>query len=252
MIFVFLFHIYSAAKEENTSRHNKCKGPHTFINGTGFCECSADFPFGDPLSEIGCWTCNPPCDLNAHCYGPDQCRCNEGYIGDGLDVCEKPVPNLKGFTPKSANIYGNEKITALIHVNAPNYTTNKGYCRFGPIIVEADTINTTHITCTTQKGKEGVFPISVSFDGVHWSTENYTFIFNNDKTSQVTILFGFISCSLIIILGFFVFWYFHKTDRFMEQADEVLPLTKWHMNTPKITPQSEQTWLDFLWNIIIE
>ena len=120
------------------------------------------------------------------------------------------------------------------------------------MIYDAISVNTTHITCITDKSKPGSFPVSASFDAVHWSTDNATFTYNADGATQVSIFFGLFSTFLIILLGYMIFYYLQKTDKFMEQADEVLPLTKWHMNTPHITPQAEQTWFDFLWNIIIE
>ena len=233
-------------------KRQSCPGPGTFVNGTGGCECSAETPFGDPESETGCWACNPQCDLNAQCVAPNKCICNEGFIGDGIDFCEKPIPSLTKVNPNYGTVNGGTSVDFLISVNASNYTVTKAFCRFGPIIVDAIEMNSSYIKCITTKSKEGPVRVSVGFDAIRWSPQETFFIFKRDTKPSNELFFYSFLISLISLLISISIWYFNKKNQFGENPDEILPLNKWHMNAPRINPQTEKTWMDFVWNIAIE
>ena len=190
----------------------KCFGPNTFINGTGGCECLGQYPFGDPDTQEGCWNCDPPCDINAKCISKDKCICNDGFIGDGLDICEKPIPILKKFHPKFGLIKGGEKIIFEI-ISPENYIVQKAYCRFGPVIIDSIKFNSSYIECITRKNKPGFVPLSVSFDPNLWSHEKFLFEFKNNNYNQfkIFILILIISFSLILLL-LFIFFYKKKKN----------------------------------------
>ena len=233
-------------------KRTSCPGPGTFVNGTGGCECSAETPFGDPESAVGCWSCNPQCDLNAQCVGPNKCICNEGYIGDGIDFCEKPVPILKRISPKEGPADGGTPIELSISVNATNYTVTKAFCRFGPIIVNAVQMNSSLIKCITTKEKPGNVQVSVGFDAIRWSNQQFTYVFQQNSTPPNEVFFYCFLALTVILLISISAWYYTKQSKFGENQDEILPLNKWHMNAPRINPQTEKTWMDFVWNIALD
>ena len=238
--------------ELTTNKKTKCPNPGTFVNGTGGCECSAETPFGDPYSTIGCWNCNPQCDLNAQCVAKNKCICNEGFIGDGIDFCEKPVPKLLKTTPKEGTVLGGTVVDFIISVDAVNYTVVKAYCRFGPVITDAIQINTTNIKCLTPQSREGTVLASVSFDAVKWSTQKSEFTYKKYETSNFVVFFYSFLILMLSLIATMSAWIMHKKKQFGENPDEILPLNKWHMNAPRINPQTEKSGLDFIWNIMID
>ena len=258
MISFLLYSHYSGIKPvleqlgAPVTKRASCPGPGTFVNGTGGCECSAETPFGDPESETGCWACNPQCDLNAQCVQKNTCVCNEGFIGDGIDICEKPVPNLKSLAPKEGFVVGGTEVDFKIFVNATNYTVTRAFCKFGPVIVDASEMDASHIKCVTHQTKPGKVKVSVGFDAIKWSKESFIFTFKETGVSSFTIIFYIIVVILVLLAVGMIIWYANKGNQLAETQDEILPLNKWHMNAPRINPQTEKSWLDFLWNIAIE
>jgi len=228
-----------------------CKNPNTFVNGTGGCECLSSFPFGDPYKEIGCWNCDPPCDTNAKCVSRNTCVCNDGYVGDGLDICEKPTPVLADFFPKFGSSLGGDMITFVIR-SVKNYSASRAFCRFGPVIVDSVFVNSTHVVCLSRINKPGFIPVAVGFDTSLWSKEKFLFEFRSSGLSPFTYLMSFFVLFIFSIVGILIYWLIKKNRGMYAEPDEILPLNKWHMNQPIPNPSHEKSCLDFLWNIILE
>lgn len=222
-------------------------GKNSFVNETGGCQCSSQFPFGDPYSGTGCWGCNPPCDQNAECYASDQCRCLPGFIGDGLDICEKPIPKILKITPTKGSVSGGDFVKLFIE-SPPDYTVTQAFCRFGPVSVQAQFANTSDVHCLVPPNRPGNAKIGVSFDGSKWSRGSHQFTYERETKSSYMCIAGCIFGALVILIFAILWWYF---DRNTDIDEESLPLNKWHMHQGQIALVEEKSFVDFLVNITI-
>jgi hypothetical protein len=68
-------------------------------NGT--CVCQSGFlPPPEPTSgPYHCSRCTPACNYFASCYHPGVCRCRPPHVGDGVDDCYAPIPNISSVAP---------------------------------------------------------------------------------------------------------------------------------------------------------
>ncbi|OHT09827.1 hypothetical protein TRFO_21106 [Tritrichomonas foetus] len=228
----------------------ECAGKNTFVNRLGKCECLSKFPYGNPDSETGCWGCSPPCDSNAECFSSNQCRCLPGFLGDGVDLCEKPIPELLFVEPLNDSINGGNDIFFTIK-SPPEYNITQAFCRFGPISVPATFSNTSLFICKSPKNKPGNFKVAASFDSSKWSTENIIFVYYDTGINTFSYTISFVLILMISMILIVLLWYYNKRQEPYDQAEEMLPLNKWHMNQEQVVAVEEKTFWDFLVNIFI-
>lgn len=166
-----------------------CPGPNTRRTKWGYCTCQEGFPYGEPDSVKGCWTCDPFCHNYASCVYPGRCECDKRYKGDGVNNCDAVFPRIVAMTPLDgfADRPTEVNISYIYDVEETDYSYLRAYCRFGLIFVVADNVTNTTITCTSPARPPQTVNVAISFDQVTWSKEDFQFVYKN-RFSLVSIL----------------------------------------------------------------
>lgn len=181
------YYRYELDAEANISE--PCPGPNTRRTKWGYCTCLEGFPYGEPDSVRGCWTCDPFCHNYASCLYPGRCECDRRYKGDGVKHCEAILPRIVEMTPVDgfADRPTQVNISYIYDVAESDYTYVRAYCRFGLIFVVADNVTDKTITCTSPARPPQTVNVAISFDQVTWSNEDFKFVYKN-RFSLASIL----------------------------------------------------------------
>jgi hypothetical protein len=179
-----------------------CPGPNAYRTAWGYCLCEEGFSYGDPEASVGCWRCSPPCHINAVCVAPGVCHCQNAFKGDGVSSCVPIVPRILSIHPSSgfANAETTVNITYAWDVNLTFVGELNALCRFGLISIAADWVNQTMIVCRAMPRGPHSVAVGISFDGIHWSAEPFTFKYveTGRTVSSGLILFG---VAAVIVIG---------------------------------------------------
>ena len=157
-----------------------CTTPNTHANYKGQCECD-DGWFGDsPVTERGCWRCEPKCSELSECKFPGRCFCKFGLEG----------PNCTVPTPIITSVQNNKDIIHVEYDVSNDFHPTISYCKIGNIIVNGYLSRFNSIDCETINEKEGNHTISISFDRNKWSNEERAFvkhsIINDNEKTLIT------------------------------------------------------------------
>lgn len=168
----------------------ECKGPNTVMAFNNECVCIDGFPYGNPMTNEGCYKCNKKCHKLSKCEYPGKCVCNPPYHGDGIDDCSLDIPHLISVSPNNGTTNGGTDIQ--IHYKYSNYnnesTPKNAFCRFGSLVVRSKSVSDTLIICQTPPHRAKPAFLSISFDTFSWSKEDVFFNFieiqNEKEESQ--------------------------------------------------------------------
>jgi len=199
---------------------NICRGKNTIIGESGKCECVSGFEFGDPNNE-GCYTCNKACHEYASCIFPGECRCNDGYFGDGENLCVIPRPIIVNRPPSALPSSGGSEISVQLKPFEKFHPKN-GFCMVGRVIFRAFFVNSSLIRCITLKQKEGTKKFSVSFNNETWSTESIYIDFYSLSKPRRSQNFGIlVLISIVVIVCYFLI--FIKINPFTNSLTRRIP-----------------------------
>ena len=179
---------------ENPNWKNDC-GQNTIKTKEGKCICKEGFNYGNPNSSIGCYKCPSNCHKNAKCVPPGQCSCSEGMIGDGINSCEIPTPEILQIKPPYINSKGNQELIISYQLKT-NYYQPNGFCRFDSVIIPGNITKNSELICLTPEIQEKSVKIAISFDGKNWS-ENLKSIGVEQPISMQKLIFDLVSCLFI-------------------------------------------------------
>lgn len=140
-----------------------CTYPNTQPGYRGQCHCKANYVGDNPLTERGCWKCDPQCHPNAACEYPGRCLCKYGLVGDGTSKCDPPIPSLTSADPLPG--------TVIASYNAPfDFWPFLAFCQFnGNIRVTAALYPNRSIECLVPQNVSGLSSLRISFSGADWS-----------------------------------------------------------------------------------
>jgi hypothetical protein len=174
-----------------------CDKPFTFIDTFGRCVCIEGY-FSNRPREAGCWTCEKPCSRFATCIGPGTCKCEAGYTGDGRN-CDPVLPVLINISPKSCH-----PVNCVVNATFSNSAAdnNRGYCRFGFVVVAARLVSEGVFACPVPELEAGIVPVSISFDGEHFSAEVMTLTVAQFYLDMDTAILGISVIAVVIALLF--------------------------------------------------
>lgn len=227
-----------------------CRGKHIIITTNRQCKCMEQYPFGDPYSDEGCFSCNPVCHPDALCVSPDKCKCKAGFLGDGVYNCTKPIPELLSMDRQTC-IAGGEDLL-LLKVGSPeNFTPPTAFCNFGPRIVEAVTFNASYFACKCPDMLPAETHARVSYDGDLWSLESIPISINAPSFSSydafcISLCCIFFATAAILVVSIVR----RRKSGQLAQMEDALPLNRWHMHQAQHEMMKETNFFAFLINIL--
>ena len=179
---------------ENFIDQNSC-GSNTFQTKDGKCHCKEGYSHGDPNQPSGCFKCPPKCHPNATCKSPGQCICMEGMIGDGINKCEPPIPEILQIKPSFLHGKGNDKVLISFQLST-NYYQKNGFCRFDSTVIEGNISMNSELICLSPVITEKVTKIFISFDNRSWS-KNEKILAVEQPLPMKKLIFNIFSCFFI-------------------------------------------------------
>lgn len=192
--------------------YDECQGPHTLAKGNGTCVCLPNFPFGNPYSKQGCYTCVDQCNDKALCIFPGKCACINGLVGDGIQNCSIPIPKLTSVDPVKISKSSITYITAEYEIPT-NYTTISGFCKIGNTISKAVKITRSGFKCEVKPSDIPIQRVSISFDNNTWTEETFYIQFiDNYAPETFQIVWQIWVFVVIIIVGIYIFLRTQKVD----------------------------------------
>lgn len=215
----YLFVIQSKAKMPIVDGE-PCLGPNT-IKKNGECECTNDFPFGDPDSSEGCFNCNVTCLKNAFCAAMNKCMCNPSFIGDGINSCIPLFPLPIKVNPNAGSFHGHYMVNVTLE-NEANASTV--YCRFGNIIVAGKMLNKTIISCLAPSGFLGKIELRVSNNPNDWNLPGIPFEYKFNAFSEYGIITAEIIVLVIILIIVLISILFFREKNSSTNHDDLQPL----------------------------
>ena len=215
------------------------------------CVCKSGFPYGNP-EKGGCYGCSKvTCHPDAYCAAQDTCKCKAGRVGDGITTCDYPRPIIQKVEPQTC-IVNDESYIKFSFKSPKGYNTTKPDCRFCPRVVTPTEFNGTHGICKCPPSYEGKYPFALTFNGIHWSQENFSINFTSYSMKNENILGVFelivVTC---VIIGFSAWLIIRLTKKNSDDGEIILPLNKWHMSQATHDPGEENNFFKYLLGLII-
>lgn len=203
----------------HTPEFDECEGMNTIKIGDK-CKCMDGFIFGDPNKE-GCFKCASQCHANAKCVYPGQCKCKQGYFGNGMTECVIPVPILDSSNTSFVYTVGGQNISIKTR-NFATFVPEKAYCSFNTVKVQAYFVNATAINCISPPLKAGFYQVSVSYDNITWSADT---AFIECMHQGLTLSINWITWIFIFIISIALFgvyqYYIKSKSNKPEHMDDV-------------------------------
>lgn len=193
-----------------------CLGQNTFLDRSGNCRCKEGYDYGNASDINGCWRCQNKCDKNANCIFPGICECKKEYVGDG-STCKLVLPVMKGMEPETGPVGTTVNISFSYNISMEY---DAAYCRFGTFPVTAFQKESKYILCHAPLLKSNSAKVSISFDAIHWSTEEYIFTYTEKNSNLKNVIKVIILISLLAFISILVYQRFAKK----EKAEEDEPL----------------------------
>jgi hypothetical protein len=143
------------------------------------CKCADSHPYGDPMSERGCWNCSSKCHSEASCVWPGRCECNRRFQGDGVTKCDSIPPVVVDINPD----HGDGAVITLVNVSflypleESEVIVQNAFCRFGQIPVKAKVLSKSSLQCGAPRRAPQAVDFAISFDGSVWSSEPVSFLY---------------------------------------------------------------------------
>ncbi|OHS95487.1 hypothetical protein TRFO_38405 [Tritrichomonas foetus] len=241
--------------KQSTSKSERTKlcGPNSYMNIKGECICKRTHPFGDPKSEEGCWDCGIKCHEKANCVSKLKCQCFDNYLGDGVLQCFRPLPKVKNIHPRKCDSEIEEIF--FIAETFQDFTPNEVFCKFGSFTTRGELVNSTFYKCPCPSLRNGKILSGISYDGEFWSSPMVKIDFrqNNDfiEPPILTSFVFIVLSSLVVITAAAIFWFRGLSYELRNgDADEVLPLNKWHMHQIQQEIGDESRVIDFIMHMI--
>lgn len=216
----FLFAIQLKSETQN-NENEPCIGPNTFKNKDGECECTKDFPYGDPDSIEGCFNCNISCHKNAFCGGMNKCVCNPSFNGDGINSCIPIFPLPINVNPNSGSFHGHYLVNVTLEKEVHSSII---YCRFGNIIVAGKMLSKTIVSCLAPSGYLGKIELRVSNNPNDWNLPGISFEYKFNALSEYGILTVEIIIIVIILIMVITSILFFKEKVSSTIQDDLQPL----------------------------
>lgn len=209
-------------KAEIQNNYNEpCIGPNTFRDKDGECECTKEFPYGDPDSKEGCFKCDIHCHKNAICGGMNKCVCKPSFIGDGISSCIPIFPLPINVKPNAGSFHGHY----LVNITLENETSSSTvYCRFGNIIVAGKMLNKKIISCLAPSGYLGKIELRVSNNPNDWNLPGISFEYKFYAFCEYGIITAEIIVIIIILIVVIVSILFFKEKLSSTNQDDLQPL----------------------------
>lgn len=256
MIFnLFLFRTSSfqsllESKISLSSAKLACTGNNTELDEDfKICVCKKGY-IGNAENGGHCYKCENKCHRDARCTGMNQCTCNEGLYGDGVQVCDFPRPILQSVHPTKC-----DDLTSFItfsFIPSANFNTTKPYCRIGPSISVPSEYNGTHAVCSCPTLFKGKYKFEISYDKKYWSKQDFTINYPSDGSNSPFVFFSIAIFIIISILIYFVIWCIKNIAwNNGDDADQILPLNKWHMSQIQHDSADDGNILKFILNLIV-
>lgn len=163
-------HINDDIDEEKKREQTTCTYPNTVPGYRGECMCDHGYVGDMPITERGCWKCDPECNSQAICEYPGRCICQGGLIGDGTNTCDAPIPELVKLD--SANS-ATSLPTILLYFRAPfDFIPFMAFCQFDQREKVAGMIHMNRsIECLVPKNITRKTMVRLSFNGFNWTNE---------------------------------------------------------------------------------
>ena len=247
------FHHHHLRDHDISSPSINCTYPNTKASFDNKCICMEGY-FGDnPVTERGCWNCSEKCHSEASCNYPGNCTCLYNYIGDGISICEPPIPIINSIETSFENFIQNIKI---------NYFTNNSYfpfiayCRFSNKIVISSIVSPTLLNCLVPNISTTTSIIEISFNLKNWSNSK-NFNIEKKEIQKIKIQKTIIKPKIIlikkdyykrsiisIIIGLLFIIYYHitkkKKNNKSEKSDQIHNI----INNENILPETKKRKLD--------
>lgn len=161
-----------------------CSSPNTVLSFTGKCVCIDGFPYGDPTSKEGCYKCDRKCHPLATCNFPGSCTCPQLYLGDGITSCQRNIPKIKSIYPLSGPSTGGTVVTINYEYSlSDDEVVDKAFCQFGSLIVNAENVTNSTITCISPPHNPTPAFVSILFDPLVKSQDEVFFEYENVNQS---------------------------------------------------------------------
>ena len=177
----------------------ECKGMNTFKDSSFVCHCLPGFPFGDPVSEQGCYRCDQECHSLGYCAYPGKCKCVRGYIGDGITSCEVPIPEVTGIFPNIAKPRGYQEARITYYMEE-SFTPTKFYCKFGNVQVVGSALAPGVGVCTIPPSNEYAVRVSVTFDGYRYSNSDVFLRYEQKEKEKLEINWVSIIATMMVFI----------------------------------------------------
>jgi hypothetical protein len=187
-------------------RKQPCPGPHSHRDRWGYCTCDDEYWQGNPDTAEGCWKCNDTCLMDATCVYPGKCQCTRRYRGDGVRACDMILPRVLGVSPSigwsdDATIVN---VTYVWDVNESAFEHAHAFCRFGGQTFPAELVTDDVVVCKTASRPAQTVGVAISFDGTHWSIEQFEFVYRNRfgllNIMPIVLLYGLIVVGIAALI----------------------------------------------------
>jgi hypothetical protein len=209
----------TASAGSDAEARERRPGPNTVRNSHGFCSRLADFPYGEPDTKNGCWRCDPFCHGFAACLYPGVCQCEPRYRGNGADRCDPILPQVLAISPREGYSEQPTAVNVSYAFDVRGDAEPKAaYCRFGLIYHTAEAVTPSHIQCVAPPQPPQQVNLAISFDAVHWSTEQLLFLYK--KKFDVVKFLPIAAVYIICVAGFIAFiWFVFGRERRPQPQD---------------------------------
>jgi hypothetical protein len=89
-------------------------------------------------------------------------------------------------------------VTYVWDVNESGFEHASAFCRFGAQTFPAESVSDDIVVCRTQSRPAQAVTVAISFDGMHWSIEQFEFVYKN-RFSLLSILPIVLLYALIVV-----------------------------------------------------
>lgn len=213
--------------EYRDEQSNKpCDKPNTRLNFAGQCVCEKGYQTTDAYG-LGCWKCNDRCHLNALCERDGQCKCMNGYRGDGIKTCELIPPIIKSINPTE---YKEKDLTPNFRVNVTysyqNYVSNEAFCSFGERVVKTQLTESDKISCPVPSGITGKILFRISFNNRDWSNDEVYFTIKPDSFNFENVAVYFLIFAIVFAIARAVYVQYKEWKRPGKMSTKTLKLAR--------------------------
>ena len=204
-----------------------CTLPNTVEDFEGACVCEKGFVTDDSFLENGCWKCDRDCHVLAKCAYPGLCQCDAEFIGDGINECIMPFPELIKLNNEQLLSNGERLLTfgykdmkqaVLMKIKVKSF-----YCKVGTLIIKANKFTSSEVQCQIPKKIKGNVNVSISYDSLNWSPQQIPVnIDDSVNIKEIQDAIPFLICLVVFMMIGIVAFYGKSLFFTLPSEEEVL------------------------------